>query len=204
MKKITILFLFLFVFLMTFADSLWESSNNSNFKNLFTSPIANKVGDTITVMIYDTTNTSYSYKNPNYAGGILSIIGGLIKSVTNFDVSKLLPISTNSSSSVNVNSSTSQNQSQFVTTLSAIVTKVYPNGNLEITGKRDIKVDNSMREIQIRGIVSPNDIQPGNIVNSSNIADLEIWYDGSVVFQQGVQNDRWITWFMNSLASLIF
>ncbi len=203
MKKIAILFLFLSIFSFVFADSLWESSTNSNFKNLFTLPVASKVGDVITVMIYDTTDTSYSYKNPNYSGGILSIIGGLIKSVTNFDISKLLPVST-SSSSVNTDSISSQNQSQFVTTLSAVVTKVYPNGNLEITGKRDIKIDNSMREIQIKGIVNPNDIQPGNTINSSNIADLEIWYDGNVVFQEGVQNDRWITWFMNSLASLIF
>ncbi|HEU24964.1 MAG: hypothetical protein C0176_06320 [Mesoaciditoga sp.] len=203
MKKIIILFLSLSIFSFAFADSLWESSTNTNFKNLFTMPVASKVGDTVTVMIYDTTNTSYSYKNPNYNGGILSIIGGLIKSVTNFDISKLLPTNP-PSSSVNTNSVSSQNQSQFVTTLSAVVTKVYPNGNLEITGKRDIKIDNSMREIEIKGIVSPNNIQPGNIVNSSNIADLEIWYDGNVVFQEGVQNDRWITWFMNSLASLIF
>ncbi len=186
-----------------FADSLWDNSGNSSFKNLFSMPIASKVGDTLTVMIYDTTTTSYSYNNPNYSGGLLSIIGGLIKSVTNFDISKILPMSSTSTAVTN-NTSTSQNQSQFVTQMAAVITAIEPNGNFDIKGKRDIKVDNSMREIQIEGIVSPASIQPGNIVNSSNIANLEIWYDGNVVFQQGVKNDRWITWLLNSLASIVF
>lgn len=206
MKKFLIFSMAFLIFMsFVFSDSLWESSNVSGFKNLFTVPVANKVGDTLTVTIYDNTTTSYSYDNPNYSGGLLSILGGLIKSVTNFDISKLLPINTGTSTStVSNQTSTSQNQSQFVTTMTAVVTKVDPNGNLEISGKRDIKVDNSMREIQIKGIVNPEDIQPGNIVNSSDIANLEIWYDGNVVFQKGVQDNRWITWFMNSLSSILF
>jgi flagellar L-ring protein precursor FlgH len=204
MKKFFAFFLiFTLLALSIFADSLWANSSNSGFKNLFTVPIASKVGDTITVEIYDTTTTNYSYNNPNYSNGLLSILGGLIKSVTNFDISKLLPIP-QATSTVSNNTTTSNNQSQFETQMAAMVTKVYPNGNLQIKGKRDIKVDNSMREIQIEGIVSPNDIQPGNIVNSANIANLEIWYDGNVVFQQGVKDDTWITWLMNSLASIVF
>lgn len=206
MKKILLFSMaFLIVISVAFSDSLWESSHVQGFKNLFTAPVANEVGDTITVTIYDNTTTSYSYDNPNYSGGLLSILGGLIKSVTNFDISKLLPVNTSSSTgTVSNQTSTSKNQSQFVTTMTAIVTKVDPNGNLEISGKRDIKVDNSMREIQIKGTVSPENIQPGDTVNSSDIANLEIWYDGNVVFQQGVQDNRWITWFMNSLSSILF
>ncbi len=202
--KRSILFLIVVFSIATIvtANSLWDSSSGSKFKNPYSTRIANGVGDILNVSVYDDTTTSYSYDNPNYKGGLLSLITGLIKSVTNFDLAKLLP--TTATTTIANGKTTSNNQSQFVTQIAAVVTAVEPNGNLEIKGSKEMKVGQSMKEVQIQGTVDPDEIQPDDSINSSNIANLKIWYDGSLVFQQGMNPQTWIGWLMNSLASILF
>ena len=187
---------------LTMATSLWSSSSNKKFKSLFVMKVASEVGDTLNVMVYDNTTASYSYSNPDYKGGLLSVLVGLLKSVTNFDLTKFIPI--NSSTKIDTSKSSSKNQSQFVTQIAAIITKVEPNGNFLIKGSKEVKVGQSMKQVQIEGIVNPNDISQDNTVDSSKIADLKIWYDGSLVFQQGMNEDRWINWIFSSLSSILF
>ncbi|WP_036223310.1 flagellar basal body L-ring protein FlgH [Mesoaciditoga lauensis] len=187
---------------LTMATSLWSSSSNKKFKSLFVMKVASEVGDTLNVMVYDNTTASYSYSNPNYKGGLLSVLVGLLKSVTNFDLTKFIPI--NSSTTIDTSKSSSKNQSQFVTQIAAVITKVEPNGNFLIKGSKEVKVGQSMKQVQIEGIVNPNDISQDNTVDSSKIADLKIWYDGSLVFQQGMNEDRWINWIFSSLSSILF
>ncbi len=203
MKKYFFVFLVVALVGASFSTSLWSASANQNFKSLFTMKIAHKVGDTVNVTVYDNTTASFSYNNPNYKGGLLSVLVGLLKSVTNFDLAKFFPVGTNQTTISN-SKSTSKDQSQFVTQIAAIITKVEANGNFLIKGSKEIKVGQSMKEVQIEGIVNPNDISQDNTVDSSKIANLKIWYDGSLIFQQGMHEDRWIDWIFNSLSSILF
>lgn len=188
------------------ANSLWASSTNKKFKSPFAMKIANSVGDVLNVMVYDNTTASFSYSNPNYKGGLLSILTGLLKSVTKFDITKFIPLGNGSANTTKVSNKTSssKDQSQFVTQIAAVITKIMPNGNFVIKGTKEVKVGESMKQVQIQGIVNPNDISPTNSVDSSKIADLQIWYDGNLVFQQGMNQDRWINWIFSSLASILF
>ncbi len=203
MKRVlSFLLVFSLIVSMTMATSLWTNSTNKKFKSLFTMKIANQVGDTLNVMVYDNTTASFSYSNPNYKGGLLSILVGLLKSVTNFDITKFIPVNTNTS--VSNKKESSKNQSQFVTQIAATVYKIEPNGNFLIKGSKEVKVGQSMKEVQIEGIVNPDDISQDNTVDSSKIANLKIWYDGNLVFQQGMNQDRWIDWLFSSLSSVLF
>jgi flagellar L-ring protein precursor FlgH len=203
MKKfLLILVMISLVTSLTMATSLWSSSTNKKFKSLFVMKVASEVGDTLNVMVYDNTTASFSYSNPDYKGGLLSVLVGLLKSVTNFDLTKFIPI--NSTSSIDNSKSTSKNQSQFVTQIAAVITKVEDNGNFLIKGSKEVKVGQSMKQVQIEGMVNPNDISQDNTVDSSKIANLKIWYDGSLIFQQGMNQDRWINWIFDSLSSVLF
>ncbi len=204
MRKVIALFLILTIILsLSFANSLWNSSNNKKFKSPFAMKVANSVGDTLNIMVYDNITASFSYDNPNYKGGLLSILVGLLKSVTSFDITKFIPLGSIANKIVN-KSSTSKNQSQFVTQIAAVITKIEPNGNFLIKGAKEIKVGQSMKQVQIQGMVNPNDINQNNSVDSSEIANLKIWYDGNLIFQEGMNQDRWITWIFSSLASILF
>ncbi len=207
MKKILFIVLILTIVSSSFlANSLWISSTNKKFKSPFVMKIANSVGDVLNVMVYDNTTASFSYSNPNYKGGLLSILTGLLKSVTNFDITKFIPLGNGSTNTAKISNKTSssKDQSQFVTQIAAVVTKIMPNGNFVIKGTKEVKVGESMKQVQIQGIVNPNDISPTNTVDSSKIADLQIWYDGNLVFQQGMNQNRWINWIFSSLASILF
>ncbi len=62
--------------------------------------------------------------------------------------------------------------------VSAVVLKVFPNGNLFITGKREVKVNNETEYITLSGIVRTEDISQANEISSSYVADAKISYSG--------------------------
>jgi flagellar L-ring protein precursor FlgH len=62
--------------------------------------------------------------------------------------------------------------------ISAVVLKVFPNGNLYINGKREIKVNHEIQYITLTGIVRPEDISPTNEISSTYVANAKIAYSG--------------------------
>ena len=62
--------------------------------------------------------------------------------------------------------------------IAAGVTNVFPNGNLYIMGKREIKVNHETQYITLSGIVRPDDISPTNEISSTYVAGMHIAYGG--------------------------
>ncbi len=62
--------------------------------------------------------------------------------------------------------------------VSAVVVKVFPNGNLYINGKREIKVNHETQYIVVAGIIRPQDISTTNEISSIKVADARISYSG--------------------------
>jgi flagellar L-ring protein precursor FlgH len=75
-------------------------------------------------------------------------------------------------------SGTSDRKGYIKAYVSAVVVKVFPNGNLFINGKREIKVNNEAQYITLSGIVRPEDITSTNEVSSTYVADARIYYSG--------------------------
>ncbi|RPH51317.1 MAG: flagellar basal body L-ring protein FlgH [Desulfobacteraceae bacterium] len=63
--------------------------------------------------------------------------------------------------------------------VSAIVVKVFPNGNLLVNGRREIRVNNETEYITISGIIRVEDISPSNEISSAYVADARIAYSGT-------------------------
>ncbi len=76
--------------------------------------------------------------------------------------------------------------------ITALVTQVLPNGNLVVTGSREVLINNENQIIELTGVVRPRDIGANNLVLSTYVADARIAYSGT-----GVVNDRqkpgWLT-----------
>ena len=62
--------------------------------------------------------------------------------------------------------------------ISAMVLKTLPNGNLFISGRREIRVNHETQYITITGMVRPEDISPSNEVSSTYVANARITYAG--------------------------
>jgi len=62
--------------------------------------------------------------------------------------------------------------------ITAVVEKVLFNGNLYISGKREIRVNHETQYITLSGVVRPKDITSSNEVSSTYVADARITYAG--------------------------
>ena len=60
----------------------------------------------------------------------------------------------------------------------AVVTNIYPNGNLFIEGRREIRVNHETQYVSVSGIVRVRDINQYNEIASSSIASAKIIYSG--------------------------
>ena len=151
-----------------FANSLWVSGSN----NLCADQKASKVGDVVTILIVETTtsnqkaSTTYDKKleHSNDQG-----IGLLLKNLPSLDVA------TGQKGSA---SGATTRTSNFIAKITATVTKVLPNGNLELEGARSISTNSERQEIKLTGTVRQQDIAPDNTVLSTYLADAKVTSSG--------------------------
>lgn len=67
---------------------------------------------------------------------------------------------------------------RFLTQMTAQVTRIMPNGDLEITGAQRLRINGETTMVEVRGIVRGVDIDSENRVPSNRIADAQINYQG--------------------------
>jgi flagellar L-ring protein precursor FlgH len=56
------------------------------------------------------------------------------------------------------------------------VERVFPNGNLFITGQKRVETDGGEEFVRLRGIIRPEDINPDNTTISTRVAQAEIGF----------------------------
>lgn len=195
MKGIIVLFM-LGIVSMTFSTSLYMSSTNSHFKNLIGEYKASKVGDAITIVVYESPRISTSSQVNSLMGAFINAINSGTKLV-GLDLSKYLPTNTSQTDKRD-----NKSQANAVVELTAVVKQVDEFGKMFIEGRKQIKVGNDLREIIITGWVHPQAIKPGNIVNSTDLINAQIWENGKLVFQDDPQESTWLGLLLSAIASL--
>ncbi len=80
---------------------------------------------------------------------------------------------------------TTTRDGKITASISAIVTHVYPNGNMRIYGSQDTRVNHEISTLTVSGIVRPSDISFDNVVDSKRIANAIIEVVG-----RGVIDDK--------------
>jgi flagellar L-ring protein precursor FlgH len=56
------------------------------------------------------------------------------------------------------------------------VVDVLPNGNLVVSGEKQIALDKGAEFIRLSGVVAPDTITTGNVVSSTQVADVRVEY----------------------------
>ena len=159
----------------SFGGSLWD--DNANW---FADARPGRVGDIVTVNVEEQTDASdeanmdisktsrYNVNEGNDGVGILKFIRGLAFSTNN---------STTGDGSIERTHSAS-------TTLACLVTEVLPNGNLVIEGTRDVRTSDEVLQLQLVGVIRPQDVNADNQISSKLIANAEIAVKGRGVISR--------------------
>ncbi|MDE3116302.1 MAG: flagellar basal body L-ring protein FlgH [Pseudomonadota bacterium] len=161
-------------------NSLWTTGAHSFFHD----PRASHRGDILTVnisiadaaKISDTTSRSRNNSDNANLTNFFGLEGPLASA---------LPSGANPASLVKMGSDMSNSGTGSVDrsetinlTLAAIVSQVMPNGNLVIRGHQQVRVNTELRDLQVSGIVRPEDITSANTIDLSQIAEARIAYGG--------------------------
>lgn len=67
----------------------------------------------------------------------------------------------------------------FTGTIAVTVVEVLPNGNLVVSGEKQIGLSHNSETLRFSGVVNPTTIVSGNTVSSAQVADARIDYKGS-------------------------
>ncbi len=78
------------------------------------------------------------------------------------------------------------------TTISARVVEVQSNGNLVIEGSKDIGVNSDKQSIVVRGVVRPADLSSANMVNSVQVANLQVKVTGKGVVGDAIRRPNFL------------
>jgi len=87
----------------------------------------------------------------------------------------------------------------FTGSLAVTVTRVFPNGNMEVAGQKEITLNNGNEYVRVKGIVRPEDISATNIVSSTRLADAQIRYTGSGHLADASKLG-WLSQFMRAIS----
>jgi flagellar L-ring protein precursor FlgH len=170
------------------ANALWRSGSRAFFKD----QRAAQVGDIVTVVV--NIKDAANLKNVTSAARASTETAGLPNL---FGLESILPktvtaASLVSASSGNSNTGTGQIQRNESVTLrlAGIVTQVLPNGNLVVAARQEFMVNSELRDLQITGVIRPQDIASDNTVQHDRMAEARIAYGGKGQLTD-LQRARW-------------
>lgn len=161
-------------------NSLWRPGSRTFLRD----QRAASVGDLITVLvsIQDTAqlqNTTEREREGTDRLGIPRLLG-LESSLTrvlpnSIDPSRLLETSGGQTSS---GTGTLRRNETVTLRLAATVTQALPNGNLVVSGRQQVRVNHELRDLQVSGVIRPQDIASDNTVRHDRLAEARIAYGG--------------------------
>ena len=144
------------------------------FRPMFEDRRARLVGDLLTITINEKTTAAKaagdSASKTNSASFSLPTIFGVPSTTT----AKLGVTASGSSKFEDKGAASSSNN--FNGFIGVTVIEVLPNGNLMVSGEKQIAFDRGAEFIRFSGVVNPDTIAAGNAVPSSQVADARVEY----------------------------
>jgi flagellar L-ring protein precursor FlgH len=161
-------------------NSLWQAGTRAFFKD----QRANQIGDILTVIIdiseqAKLSNETTKNRNNSENTGITSAMG------FESQLQKILPHGANTASLLAATTTAKQDgvgtinrTDQVKLNVAMLVNQVLPNGNLVVIGHQEMRVNFEVRELQITGVIRPQDISATNTIPLEKIAEARVSYGG--------------------------
>lgn len=162
--------------------------------------IAVKRGDLVTVLISENQNVR------NQEASDLSKATNLNYKINLFDIKPdaftTLPKLDADSTDGFIGAAKYEKSGAFTARLAAVVVDVLPNGNLVISGRREIRIDQETKLIEFSGVVRRFDIAADNSVTSELVANAQVLYKGSGPMTKHTNRQGIGSWFHDAISWL--
>ena len=161
-------------------NSLWRNGARAFFKD----QRAARVGDIMTILINikddATLDNSTKRSRANTEDSNLTNFFGV-----EGQLSKVLPEAVSPENLTGFGSNTSNTgtgsidrKEEVNLKVAAVIAQLLPNGNLVIEGRQQVRINFELRELQISGVLRPEDIKSDNTINYEQIAEARLSYGG--------------------------
>lgn len=171
----------------------------ASYRPGYEDPRARMVGDSLTVQIVErVTATQKSTSNVSKEGSVNSGITSLPLVGSNTSLMGKLGVGAEATNTFKGAGDTANDQA-FTGTITATVMEVLPNGHLVVVGEKQVGINTSVDVLQFSGTVDPRHVRPGNVVNSTQVANARILSRGRGQ-QAEAQQIGWLSrFFLNVL-----
>ncbi|SDI05062.1 flagellar basal body L-ring protein FlgH [Propionivibrio dicarboxylicus] len=170
--------------------------NAGNSRTLFEDRRARYVGDTLTIVISETTSASTksntnASRSTSTTASIPTVVGLPFKALQGMD------LSASSANSLAGKGDAAANN-VFTGNITVTVIEVLANGNLLVSGEKQVSIGHGTEYIRLSGVVNPYFITSANSISSANVADARIEYKESGVISEA-QAMGWLARFFLSV-----
>jgi flagellar L-ring protein precursor FlgH len=167
--------------------------NNASYRPLFEDRRARHIGDMLTISIVEKTSAvkagqSSGSKTGSASFGVPGLAQGRLGANVGASTANKFADADNQSSS-----------NTFTGTIAVTVSEVLANGNLIVTGEKQVALDKGVEYIRFSGMISPDTIQTGNVVSSTLVADARVEYRTSAHIDKAEMNSMMSRFFQSLL-----
>ena len=164
-------------------------------RTLFEDRRARYVGDTMTIAIAEATNAS---TKSNTKASRDSSISASVPTISGLPGKTFqgMGLSATSANSLDGKGESAANN-VFTGNITVTVVEVLPNGNLLVSGEKQVSIGAGTEYIRLSGVVNPYFISAANTISSANVADARIEYKESGVISEA-QVMGWLARFFMS------
>jgi flagellar L-ring protein precursor FlgH len=153
--------------------AIWQEAN---YLPLFEDRRARRVGDTLTIRINEQVQATKKASSSVQRESAASALGPAISIPPKVYVK---PVSIEAKSGGNFEGKGDSAASNLFTgTITVTVLEVLPNGNLLVAGEKQIGINQGSEFVRLSGVVNPINIQPDNVVLSTQVAEARVEYRG--------------------------
>jgi flagellar L-ring protein FlgH len=166
--------------------------NVATSRPLFEDRRARFVGDTLTIVIAEKTQASKTSDTKSERAQTIDLS---VPTVTGLPLKSILGMGLGASSD-NKFGGSGQNTSSndFTSSITVTVIEVYPNGNLLVSGEKQIGLKDGEEFVRFSGVVNPLMVTSSNTIQSTQVADARIEFKANG-FLDSAQVMGWLSKF---------
>ncbi|TCT20610.1 flagellar L-ring protein precursor FlgH [Thiobaca trueperi] len=168
-------------------------------QGLFEDYKARRVGDLVTVVLAENTNAKKSAVTSTAKKGEMDLGLGSLSVAGQPIISNGLDLfaATSKGDRSFDGSGNSAQSNQLSGEITVTVAEVLPNGNLVVQGEKWLGINQGNEFVRLRGIIRPVDISAANSVQSTQVANAQLYYGGTGAIPDS-NAQGWLSRFFNS------